>query len=246
MFAEGFIFAKNISFELPGVTMMPGNGLLESKIEVDDRKKDQFPQLMTDNLALVEKVSTSFPTVPSDFPPVSRLIFLDFHGVVNCPLPTDKEEIPDAPETRAHFVNMFKLITELRMKGVGVIILSFVGKMTDSHANLLSFCSHPTFQALFVGVIAVFDRLKKTNQKCAKGKGLVLNLFLNTISYNTIFVDDDPMNLLDASLWLEHNKRCQLVQFADKKLTHKAAMIPRCESLVVKKFKELYDVLINF
>lgn len=243
MFAEGFIFAKEVNLTLHGVNLTPGNGPLCPNIEVDEKKKNQFPQLMAQNLSLVSKISQSFPSIPSDLPPVDRLIFLDFHGVINCPLPTSSEEIPDAPETIDHFVKLMNFLVELRKKGIGVMILSFVGKMTDSHANLLAFCSISTFQSLFAGVIAVFDRLKKHNQKCIKGKGRILNLFLDAVSYNTIFVDDDPMNLLDASLWIEDAKRCKLIQFADKKLTHKAAMIPRCDCLIARNVKELIDYL---
>jgi hypothetical protein len=117
--------------------------------------------------------------------------------------------------------------------------------MTSSHANLLAFCSHPIFQQIFIGVISVFDRLKKEKEKCAKGKGRVIYEFLTANSTNeTILVDDDPMNLLDTALWIgEENTRCRLVQFADKKLTHKAAMIPRTPSIVVKNVKELISTL---
>lgn len=257
---EGFIFLKDShelqsDIELFNVLGLAGfpiaqqTGILKTKIQVVDvRKIPVFEEkLMPENLGLasmiLEKVQMHLDPVPENLPPVNKIIFLDFHGVINCPMPEGETEIPDADSTIKHFVDMFSQLIELRQKGIGAIVLSFVGQMTNSHANLLGFCSQKLFQDIFIGLISVFEKTTK-NKKTRWGKGKILHLFLQELNFQEklLFVDDDPQNILDASLWLENSDSCTLIQFADPVLTAKAnekSNVKKCIKLT--NFADLVD-----
>jgi hypothetical protein len=231
---EGFLFVDGSPLEnLKNFPLKKVIGPIETSITVPDEnkvtmyKEKLFPENVELARSVMEKIQPHVAV--TSFPVVQHVLFFDFHGVVNCPAPEDDNEI-----TIAHFINLFKFLIQLRQKGIGVIILSFVGKLTASHANLLAYCSQKLFQDIFVGVISVFDKIYK-DKKAQWGKGKVLSVLMEELKIQpkTVFYDDDPDNILDARLWLGNPDVCKLIQFADHQLTRKASESPKIENPIV-------------
>ncbi|QKF93460.1 putative lipase phosphatase protein [Fadolivirus algeromassiliense] len=247
---EGFLFTKSIIPE--HITQFPlqlVSGQLKSNVIVSEGKRKTFNEtLFPENMKLASSIMNQIQPqileLPENFPPVTKIVFLDFHGIVNCPKPVPEGEIPDAPETLQHFVLLLNTLIQLRQKGVGVVVLSFVGQITNSHANLLAFCSQPLFQKVFVGMISVFEKIRKRGRS-NWGKGKILHLFLKELKLQekSVFVDDDPENILDASLWLEDMSCCTLIRLADENLTAKAGDGDKTD--ICLKVNQFTDVIVE-
>ena len=121
-------------------------------------------------------------------------VFWDFHNVADFNL------------------NLFvKTVQFLNSNGVESRILSFVGRGTRTHANVLIVCSLPTIKALVKEVVLVFDKKKKE-----RGKGHIIREWLvNNPGKTTVFVDDSPDNFKNVRKALDGDilSRCKLVHF---------------------------------
>lgn len=240
---EGFLFVES---PLSAVTEFPlaaCSGVLQTKVAVTDSRKERFDkELYPHNLEMCHDIVQKLGmTTEEVFPPVTNVIFLDFHGLINCPIfDKDRQEIPDHPKTLKHMGGVLETLALLRRKGVGAMILSYVGKLTDSHASLLAFSSQKLFQSIFVGVIFVFERIRK--KRTNWGKGRVLSIAQKYCDH-IVFADDDPDNLLDANLWLEGPY--SLIRFADPQLTEKAARYSKSPSIVATTLQSLREELVR-
>lgn len=169
---------------------------------------------------------------------INKYIILDFHGVVYCP----NENINI---TIRHLIDILNLAINLRIKGIGIIILSFVGKLGNSHANLLSFfSSNILFQNIFCGLFVTYQ--KPRMWKIAPfGKAYVIQWLIKFLNQSKIlFVDDDPTNIYDVVTQINKDN-CSVIKFADPILTDKK---PTGNNLspVAHSFPDLKSILLSF
>lgn len=149
-----------------------------------DHKRRLFPKLFVEQKSYVKEWASSFSDIapsPSPLaetaPPTFSHVFLDWHNVLES-------------DDREHMARMLSLSATLRSRGVNVTVLSFVGRGTKMHANVLAWFSFPHLRSLFDQLVLVFDK-----RDLERGKGHIIREWLEQNEGPTVFVDDAVENL---------------------------------------------------
>lgn len=171
-------------------------------------------------------------------------IIIRFHGGLPSPPQNPKTTVFWDFHNVADFnLDLFvKTVQFLNLNGVESRILSFVGRGTRTHANVLIVCSLPTIKALIKEVDLVFDKKKKE-----RGKGHIIREWLiNNPGKTTVFVDDSPDNFNNVRKALGDDllNRCKLVHFvgADEA---KEEVTPE-DAQRVDQWDNLHDVVCGY
>ena len=195
---QGFLFTDiALKSNEPHIELQRINGLISSKdCEVDTQERLHYVNEMISRVN-IDGVSA--------FPPVTKLVWIGFEGIVYCPKLGDVLSI--------QYLRAFLLfLMQLRSRRVGVCILS------DESIDLLAFCSNALIQDIFVGVFTMKDHSRNFN------RGYFINWFQQTnFQEETMFVDCDPENIAEVNS-LVYPQFCQLIRLTDSQCTYKCRL----------------------
>lgn len=191
-----------------------------------EQKRATWEQTLKEERERLGHVSISFfgelPPPPQNS---KTTVFWDFHNVAD------------------HNLDLFvEIVQFLNLNGVESRILSFVGRGTRTHANVLLVCSLPTIKAIVKEVDLVFDK-----KKPQRGKGHIIREWLiANPSKSTVFVDDSPDNFKNVrkTLGSELLSRCKLVHFVGAD-DAKGQVTPE-DAQRVDQWKDLHEMVCGY